>query len=231
MIKRKDSLCYIEFIRGKYNIKNFNYIQILINKFNNDEKKRILKYDYETLWKQLWLIDEIDSKYNDEFNNSKDKFNKLKEGIIDKNNNLINLNYFVQNSDTDYIESEWEFPKGRKNKGEKNKECAIREFLEETNYNSDDYEIIMNIKPFIEDYIGENKIRYTHIYYVALLKNNDKKLEINKKDMLQCLEVSDIKWLNKEECENKIRNYHLTRKKVIDNIFNFLKEIDNFNII
>ena len=32
MIQRKDSLCYIDFVRGKYDIQNINYIQTLINK-------------------------------------------------------------------------------------------------------------------------------------------------------------------------------------------------------
>ena len=38
MIQRKDSLCYIEFIRGKYDVFNIDYIQILIDKFTLDEK-------------------------------------------------------------------------------------------------------------------------------------------------------------------------------------------------
>ena len=44
MIQRKDSLCYIEFLRGKYDIFNINYIQILINKFTNEEKGNLIKH-------------------------------------------------------------------------------------------------------------------------------------------------------------------------------------------
>ena len=37
MINRKKSLCYIEFIQGKYNLYNPNYIQMLIDKFTISE--------------------------------------------------------------------------------------------------------------------------------------------------------------------------------------------------
>ena len=57
LINRKDSLCYIDFIRGKYDIDNIKYIQILIDKFSNTEKENIILYDFETLWKKLWLIE------------------------------------------------------------------------------------------------------------------------------------------------------------------------------
>ena len=42
MIQRKDSLCYTEFLRGKYNINNDRYITKLINLMTGDEKNRIL---------------------------------------------------------------------------------------------------------------------------------------------------------------------------------------------
>ena len=64
MVQRKDSLCYIEFIRGKYNLYNINYIQILIDKCTNSEKENLLKKSYDILWKELWLISEDDNNYN-----------------------------------------------------------------------------------------------------------------------------------------------------------------------
>ena len=42
MINRKDSLCYIDFVRGKYNLMDLDYIQILINKITIGEKHRLL---------------------------------------------------------------------------------------------------------------------------------------------------------------------------------------------
>ena len=49
MIQRKDSLCYIEYLRGKYDIYNIPYIQILIDKCSTEEKERIIVlYTYES---------------------------------------------------------------------------------------------------------------------------------------------------------------------------------------
>ena len=155
MIQRKDSLCYIEFIRGKYLPSNIDYIQILVDKFSNKEKKNILEYDFDELWKRMWLIKTIDNKFKNDYNKGKYNFNILKKGFI-HNKKLINLNYFVHNSSTNYITPEWEFPKGRRNNNESNKNCAIRECEEETNYNEKDYNLIINIKPLSENYRGEN---------------------------------------------------------------------------
>ena len=49
-------------------------------------------------------------------------------------------------------------------KNEKPEETALRECEEETNYSPDDYKLIINIRPYSENYMGENKIRYRHIW-------------------------------------------------------------------
>ena len=40
-----------------------------------------------------------------------------------------------------------------------------------------------------------------------------------------------MKWLNKEEAINKLRNYHKSRHKLINNMFNFLENIEDYIII
>ena len=37
----------------------------------------------------------------------------------------------IEKSKTNYIDSEWEFPKGRRNRDETNLQCAKREFMED----------------------------------------------------------------------------------------------------
>jgi 8-oxo-dGTP pyrophosphatase MutT (NUDIX family) len=231
LINRKDSLCYIDFIRGKYDIDNIKYIQILIDKFSNTEKENIILYDFETLWKKLWLIDRIEvRKFKKEYDKSEIKFRKLKNGYFDKIlNKTINLNYFTDKSTTNYETSEWEFPKGRKMNNEKNMDCAIRECQEETNYNSTDYDIIINLVPFNELYTGENKIKYRHIYYLSALKNYQKEIELKTKE--QKMEVFDMKWLTYEECLTKMRDYHKTRVKLIKDVFSLINNLEDYIII
>ena len=181
MINRKDSICYIELLRGKYDITNIHYIQILINKITQMEKQKLLDLDYDTLWKQLWLIEAIDeSKLKKDYISGRDKFMKLKCGFFSpKTSKTVSLNYFIESSNTNYIEPEWEFPKGRRNKQETNRDCAIREFNEETNYTKEDYHLIQNIIPFIEEFNGENKVRYKYIYYLGYLINYEKECKID----------------------------------------------------
>jgi len=233
MIQRKDSLCYIEFLRGKYDIYNIAYIQILFDKFSIEEKENILQYDYEDLWRQLWLIQNIEiNRFTIDYEKGKSKFNKLKKGFhFHKLNVQIDLNYFLTRSTTAYKTSEWEFPKGRRNNGESNKECAIREFREETNYENSDYELLTNLSPLSEQYLGENKVRYKHIYYVGYLTNLEKEVSVDPNNSEQVSEIKQIQWVTKEEALKNIRDYHSTRRKVIHTIFKFIDELDNYIII
>tara|TARA_B100000575_G_C23014998_1_gene584559 strand:- start:98 stop:949 length:852 start_codon:yes stop_codon:yes gene_type:complete len=226
MIQRKDSLCYIEFLRGKYDIYNIEYIQILIDKCNIEEKGNIIGKPFHILWENLWLIK---GDKNDTYKNSSDylkgyeKFNKLLVGYYSKKyNKNVNLKYFIENSKTIYNETEWEFPKGRRNNNENNLECARREFMEETNYNIEDYELIENLKPFSEEFMGENKVRYKYIYYIGILKNIDKLPFIDYDNKDQYSEIKNILWLTKDKSLDIIRDYHHTRRDVIIKIFNFI---------
>ena len=54
MIEKHDSISYIEFIRGKYTIDNYFYIQLLIDRMSLEEKEKIIKYSFEELWNDIW---------------------------------------------------------------------------------------------------------------------------------------------------------------------------------
>ena len=56
MINRKDSLCYIDFIRGKYKLNNIEYIKKLISRMSNDEINNIKNKTFQDLWINLWNI-------------------------------------------------------------------------------------------------------------------------------------------------------------------------------
>tara|TARA_B100000575_G_C23092762_1_gene630057 strand:- start:689 stop:1531 length:843 start_codon:yes stop_codon:yes gene_type:complete len=228
MIQRKDSLCYIEFIRGKYDIYNNQYIQVLIDKFTVNEKQGILTKTYDELWKELWLIgaDDNDFKSVNDYQKGYDKFNKLSVGyLFNKTKEFINLHYFVKKSKTNYLHTEWEFPKGRRNNRETNLECAKREFTEETNYTNSDYSLINNIAPFTEEFMGENRVRYKYIYYIGYLINMEKEVFIDPTNKDQFNELKDIRWMTLPESLDIIRNYHHTRKNVILKIFSLIDSI------
>ena len=230
MIQRKDSLCYIEFIRGKYDTYNIKYIQILIDKCTTEEKQNLLNYSYELLWQKLWLIDEKtvnEQKNNQDYLKGYDKFKKLSDGyFFNKTKEFINLDYFMKKTKTNYPDTEWEFPKCRRNNHESNYDCARREFTEETNYLSSDYQLINNLLPFSEEFMGENRVRYKYIYYIGYLTNIEKDVYIDPKNKDQFNELKNIKWLTKAESLNIIRDYHHTRRDVIHKIFDLIDNLD-----
>tara|TARA_B100000029_G_scaffold512115_1_gene607945 strand:+ start:859 stop:1683 length:825 start_codon:yes stop_codon:yes gene_type:complete len=222
LVERKDSLSYIEFIRGRYkNPSNYEYIQLLISRMTEKEKKRLLKNDFDTLWKELWIhTDTVNQRIQKEYQKSKVIFNKLKEGVT-KDGHSYSLESIIQNTKEEYIMNEWEIPKGRRKSHENNKDCAIREFQEETNINFNSYQLINNIIPLIEEYKGINNVRYKHIYYIGEI---DKlvPLKVNMENKDQYTEIKDIQWLTEKECYDKIRIYDSIKKNVIQTAFKFL---------
>jgi len=225
MVERKDSLSYIEFIRGKYNIDNRKYIQLLLSRMTLIEKEKLLRYTFDELWKKLWIhIDNVNQRIKKEYLKSKETFEKLKKGLLSKDKKFYNLEILIKDSKLNYISNEWEIPKGRRSGDENNKDCAIREFQEETNIPKKSYTLIKNIIPLIEEYKGINNVRYKHVYYVGKI---DEKIElvIDQTNKDQYTEIKNIKWLNEEECYENIRPYNEVKKKIVKNFFQFYRNI------
>ena len=215
MINRKDSLCYIDFIRGKYKINNLEYIKILLSRMSDSEINNIKTKQYSELWKSLWNIKTDDLNKNKEYKQSEKKFNKIKT-IKD----IFNIK--------GYSNSEWEFPKGKKNNKETNKEGACRELEEETNINRSDYKLLNNIIPITEKIIAENNIIYKNIYYLGIC-TNDNNIFINKDNKNQINEIKKVEFMNKQMSIDLIRDYNQNKVDIINKLFNLIDN-NNFEI-
>ena len=145
LVERKDSLSYIEFMRGKYkSIYDMEYIKLLFSRFSKKELESINNHDFDTLWQNLWIHTEtINPRIKKEYKRSKIGFNKLKEGYK-KDDILVDLRYHIDLVETPYLTNEWEIPKGRRKIHENNRTCAIREFYEETNVEYSSYNLYKN---------------------------------------------------------------------------------------
>ncbi len=212
MICRKDTLGYIDFLRGKYNLYDKQYIVDMINQMTISEREKLLNNDFDYLWNQLWGSFNI-SKYKNEESTSKEKFNLLKNGCY-ISDEFVSLNDIITNNTSNWIEPEWGFPKGRRNYQEKDYSCALREFEEETGYSLNLLHNINNITPFEEIFTGSNYKSYKHKYYLAYMKYHDSDI----KTVFQDSEVSKIKWKTYDECISCIRNYNLEKKQILKNI-------------
>jgi len=212
MICRKDTLGYIDFLRGKYNMYDLQYMNEMINQMTISEKNKLLNHDFDYLWNDLWGSFNV-TKYKNEESNSRDKFNQLKAGYT-LFNNEVSLSSMIENSTTQWIEPEWGFPKGRRNYQEKDYACALREFEEETGYSSTTLQNINNITPFEEIFTGSNYKSYKHKYYLAFMNYSDSDI----KTVHQDSEVSKIEWRTYNECIGLIRNYNLEKKQILSSI-------------
>ena len=79
-ICRKDTLGYVDFIRGKYPLYNKDYIQNIIDEMTMDEKQKLLTLSFNDLWTNLWGCF-IRMQYQQEEKTSKQKFQQIKEGV------------------------------------------------------------------------------------------------------------------------------------------------------
>ena len=218
MIRRKDSFGYIDFIRGKYIQHNVEHMKSIFNEMSVTEKETIRTSTFETLWAKMWGITNIGTQFKSEEMSSQKKFAMLKAGI-QINDELVSIDTLISSSTTNWTETEWEFPKGRRNFQEKDLDCALREFEEETGYPRNKIKVIENLMPFEEIFIGSNHKSYKHKYFLAFMEDNLDLLE-----SFQLTEVSKLDWKSLDECLGSIRPYNLEKKQLILNINKVLQE-------
>lgn len=211
IIRRKHSLGYIEFIRGRYDNNQIETVNKLIHEITPEELLCIKTKEFKDIWEEVWKKTSYNKLYLKEMEESMVKFNALKaSGYFD--NNLVN----------DYIEPEWGFPKGRRNPNEKNLKCALREFWEETGIIKNKLIVLNKLFPLQEIFYGTNNVLYKHIYYIAIYNSEDE-IGLNQLHEDQLTEIGDIKWKNFNECLNLFRPYHEEKKNVLYSLHTFLQ--------
>jgi len=215
MIRRRHSLGFIDFMRGKYSLNDKKYIINMFNQMTIDEKNNLKTMTFDELWFNIWGNEIISTQYKNEEILSKDKLAALRNGV-NINNEIYTINDIIEISDKKYIwdETEWGFPKGRRNFKEKDFDCAVREYCEETGYNKQKLHILQNICPFEEIFTGSNYKSYKHKYFIAYIPYEDT-LNI---ENYEKAEVSKMGWYSMEDCLNLIRNYNKEKQVLLKKI-------------
>lgn len=214
MIRRKDTLGFMDFMRGKYSIYNKEYIMNLFNEMTVSEKKRLLEKDFQTLWTELWC--DTASSYKSEEAISKDKYTALSAGIM-TSSETYTLDELLKGSTTQWEDAEWGFPKGRRNYNEKDLDCALREFTEETGYDSKLLKNIDNLQQYDEIFMGSNHKSYKHKYFVMRLEADESERKSFDKS-----EVSKVEWKTYNEALACMRPYNLEKIRVLQDVYKCL---------
>jgi hypothetical protein len=207
LVKRRNSLNYIDFIRGKYDIVNKEHIINMCSYMSKDEIKLIQTKDFTYLWNNLWLKNANKKKYLEEMNLSKIKFNHLK------------ITNFFNKINSIYETTEWEIPKGKKKQNETNLNCAIREFKEETTINNTDYTILNCLDPIHDLFIGTNSKPYRHIFYNSIIRPDIDDIEYSNN------EIDMVQWCKWSELNDYIRPYNSSKINILTSIFLFIINI------
>jgi len=219
MIQRKDTIGFIDFVRGKYDDDNEEeknkLIKVLLNEMTVDEKNTLLTQSFDDIWSVLWLSH--DSKpYKNEYELAKKKYSQL------------DIPSLVKASENKYFHSEFGFAKGRRNIKESNIGCAEREFFEETGYNKSNYEFIKNYPMIEEEFVGTNGVTYRHIYYLVKMKNLTRPPCVDRNNKIQSGEVRNIGWFTLNECVSLLRPYDTAKKNVLTKVHGDIINM-NFN--
>jgi len=125
MIRRKDTLGYIDFMRGKYSVTNHKYILNMLKQMTVSEKHKLSSFTFDDLWNELWSgaritddicdqseetlrplpvneisspMESVNNSYRQEETNSRDKFLYLSTKLIG------NCNHGSINSDATLME-------------------------------------------------------------------------------------------------------------------------------
>ena len=222
LVRRKHSLGYMEFVRGKYVKDNIDGITYLFQQMTPTEINKLKTMDFEEIWNEMWGGDIKKISLNKkEYVESKHKFDCLKNNVDVE----LGLSFYVNNVRPYYDTPEWGFPKGRKSKGESDLECAIREFCEETGYVPENINVLSNIMPIVENIIGTNGVSYRHIYFLAEDKSNNIP-NINEQNQN---EIGDIGFFIFDDAYQLLRDYHVEKRHIIRNVFMyFVNEFTQF---
>jgi len=207
MIQRRDSLGFIEILRGKYKVTDLDYIKYHVSTMTKEEHEKILTHDFDTLWNNLWGTPKEQSQnYINDRTQAKLKFDTLNEEGVFKN--------IIETVSEPWITPEWGFPKGRRDPRETDLQCALRELREETGIHEKDVIFIKNLDPISETFFGSNHIHYCHKYFLFLY-NSNKEVIYDKNNYHMIQEIGSLGWYNLEQCLIKIRPENIEKKEVI----------------
>jgi len=196
MVQRKDSLMYVEFVRGKYKADDRNYVISIIQGMTADEQATLRTMSFIQLWQSVWGKSAPKKCLAMEFNTATRLYHELTDGSLG-----YTLSDLLDNIITCIPEREWGFPKGRRNIRESDEMCALREFNEETGVHC--MAIQRFYMSFEEVFKGSNGVSYKHKYFLARLMDPLAGNTGSTVNETQAKEISCTKWMTFQEAMSK----------------------------
>lgn len=223
MIQRKDSLGFMDIMRGKYKVNEPEYIKKQLRGMTGAERQKLETMDFEEIWHLLWGSDtESSQRYAHDRVISRQKLAELRAGIELPTGERYTLSDLLRQEPILYETPEWGFPKGRRDPYETDIQCAFRELTEETSICESELLKAINVAPLIEQFHGSNGVHYRHSYYVAqyIGKRN---ICFNALNQEMAREIGDLKWMNLDDVIPLLRPENVEKKTVLSQLTRLLK--------
>ena len=210
LIRRRDSLGFIEIMRGKY--EGTAALQSLIDQTTLTERERLKVTPFPDLWRELWN-GPASRRYHAEYEQAKTKFEALRTRSSSSSSISV-LEAVCAASSTGWTEPEWGFPKGRRSSTETELACALRETYEEAGIHKRDLTIMNEREPLMEEFRGSNGISYRHRYWLAQV-DPALVVRLDPENVDQVREVGDVRCCSTEEALTLIRPYNVEKRAVL----------------
>ena len=218
LIQRRDSIGYVEIMRGKYKVTDTAYIQTQLEGMTPQEREKVLKEPFDKLWESLWGAPAHGGHaYRHEKEQAKAKLEMLRPQLA----------AMVAACNTTWDTPEWGFPKGRRDGCETEYACAMRELWEETNLKESSILPLRNMDPLVERFCGSNHVKYEHKYYMAFAPPEAAQGVSYEKAVLENehirREVGAIQWVSLERGLALFRPEHVEKREILLRASSLLK--------
>ena len=223
LIQRRDSLGFVDLLRGKYSIHDVDYIKKQISGMTDEEREKIVHKDFEELWAEMWGAESTDVQYKKDKENSKNKLMALRDGItLDVSGTTATLADFVRDCPIHWSTPEWGFPKGRRDGSESDLDCALREMKEETGLQPENVIVIHNLDPLNETFFGSNRVHYCHKYFVIYVPDGINVVYDPTNPHMK-REIGGLRWFSFQDALQQIRSENVEKKEVLMRLGSLLR--------
>jgi|SRR6478609_292103 len=200
LVERKDTVGFLNLVQGSYpEIEPYKSkkLQRYLSELTCEERQKLVQLPFMDLWKVA---------------------GSDKKDVPKAQNKYINLDIqkWISSSACLYREADYIMPKGRLKFAESTRQCALREFSEETGYSRNDVQLI-DVPPYVEQFVGTDGKTYRNVFYVGRLKDSARICTKLGDDPNQSKEVRNIGWFNIVDCQYLMRDYHQDKKDILLN--------------
>lgn len=229
LIQRRDSLGFIELLRGKYKLNDVDYIILHLGGITADERERYKTGPFEELWNGLWGMNHS-HLYKNEYEIAKHKWETIHKGVTDAKGKVWTVEEMITAAGAAQATPEWGFPKGRRDAQESDYVCAMREMYEETGVKEEDVIPIHNLEPLVESFFGSNHVHYCHKYFVVWVPSElDVSFDSENDHMRR--EIGDLQWFGLDTALQHLRPENIEKREVLLRAASLFRNLCPFPIV